>query len=92
MFGLRLPCAQSDRQRTAHCPHPTVQRKLADGQNVRQMLSIAEVSVSAENAKSNWQIEACTFLAHVGRRQIDRGLVKRKEESTVVDCGANPFA
>src|SRR5262245_46535593 len=92
MFDLRVPRAQCNWQRTAHRSHSAIKRKLADSDNVRQVLSFAEVTVRSQNAERNWQIETCAFLAYICRRQIDCRLVKRKEECAVVDGCTNAFA
>lgn len=56
------------------------------------MLGIAEVAVGPEDTQRNRQVEARAFFADIGRRQINRGLVKRKEEGAVIDGGADAFA
>jgi hypothetical protein len=56
------------------------------------VLGVAQVAVSPQNAKCYWQIETCAFFTHVRGRQINRSLVKRKEECAVVDGGPNPLA
>src|SRR5438067_3712886 len=92
MLRLRLPGAQSNRQRAANWPHTAIERQLANGKNVRQMLSISEVAIRSENPERNWQIKTGAFFPHIGWRQIDRRLVNRKEKRAVVDGGANSFA
>ena len=92
MLRLRLPRAQSDRQRAANCPDATVQRQFTNRENVSQVFSISEVTIGAENPQRDRQIEAGAFLAHVCRRQVDRRLVKREEERAVVNGCADAFA
>src|SRR5437588_2644699 len=89
MFGLRLPCPQSNRQRPANWPHPPIKRQLSNCQNVGKVFGIAEIAISTENPEGNRQIKAGTFFAHVGRREIDRGLVKRKEKRAVINRRSN---
>ena len=47
------------------------------------MLCISKVAVCAEDAERNRQVEARALFAHVRRSEIDRRLVKRKEEAAV---------
>ncbi len=81
-----------DRQRAFDRTHASIKRKLADAQNVNQVVRFGEIAVRAENAKRDRQIETRAFFAHVGGREIDRGLLKRKEVAAVLHCGADAFA
>src|SRR6266705_6485702 len=92
MFCLRLARSQRDRQSAADRPHPSIKRQLADGKNVNQMFSLAQISIRAKNAERDWEIKARPFLAHVRGREIDRGFMKREEERAVVDGRADAFA
>ena len=56
------------------------------------MLGVAQISICPEDAKRDRQIETCAFFTNVRRRQINRGLVKGKEECAVVDGGPNPLS
>src|SRR6185503_2192968 len=56
------------------------------------MLSISQIAVRPQNSQRNGQVEACAFFADVGRRQVNRRLVKRKKEGAVINGGTNSFA
>jgi hypothetical protein len=56
------------------------------------VLSVAQISISAKDAKRDRQIETGAFFTHVRGRQVDRGLVKWKEEGAVVNSGTYALA
>src|SRR6266496_4704788 len=89
MLCLRMTSSQSDRQRAANGPYAAIERQLAYRKNVGQVSCITQVTICPKNSKRNGQIETSPFLAHVRWRQVNRRLMKRKEECAVVDGRAN---
>lgn len=81
-----------DGQRALDRAHATVERKLSDGEHVRQAFEFAEIAVRAEDAERDGEVEARALFAHVGGREVDRRLVEREEEAAVVDGGADALA
>src|ERR1043165_4652428 len=56
------------------------------------MFCVSEIAVRSKNAQRNRQVETGALFAHVSRREIDRSFLEWKEESAVVDGGANALA
>ena len=92
MFDQRFARQNRNWQRAFDRPHATIERQLADAENVNQIVFFGEIAVRAENSQRDRQIETRAFFAHVRRRKIDRDLLKRKKETAVCDCRANAFA
>ena len=72
-FHFRPTSLDRDRQSATHSAHASVERKLAHKQRVGDLLFI-QTAISAEDAERHGQVEAGTFFADVGRRQIDGDL------------------
>jgi hypothetical protein len=70
---------------------PSVERKLAHKQRVGYLLLI-QTAVSAQNAERHGQVEARTFLANVGRRQVDGDLGRRNVVAAIFQRRAHPVA
>src|SRR6185369_6200712 len=78
-----------DRQRAFDRSHAAVERKLADTENVNQVLALCELTVSAEYSQRDWQIETRSFFTNIRGSEIDRGLFKWKEVTAVLNCRTN---
>src|SRR5581483_2123362 len=78
-----------NRQRALDRAHTAVERKLTDADDVNKTVVLGKIAVGAKDAERDRQVETRTFLAHVGGREIDRGLLKRKEVTAVLHRGPN---
>src|ERR1019366_9252309 len=90
-FHIRSTGLDRDGQSATDSAHASVERKLADKQRVGDLL-LVQTAICAENAERHGQVKAGTFLANVGRRQIDRDLGGWNIVAAVFQCRADPVA
>jgi len=71
--------AKRNRQQAFHGSHGAGQCEFTDDDEVIKLIGF-ELVVCRENAKRNRQVEARSFLAHVGGREIDREATNRESK------------
>ena len=86
-----IPDRDRDRQCSTHRPHPTIERQLAHAERPSEIIEVSDLTARTENPEGDRKIETRSFLLEVGRCEIDRGLLNRKEVTAVDDCRADPL-
>src|SRR5260370_2623666 len=77
-----------DRQRSAHRREGSVEVKLANDHASGEVVVVKKL-YRVQNAESNREVESRSFFLHIGRREIDGDVARRKPESAVVQRRAN---
>jgi len=79
---------RGDRERPSHRRQGSVERKLTDEHTAGDLFRAQKLR-SVKNAQCDREIEARAFLLHIGGREVDRDVARRKPEAAVVKRGAN---
>ncbi len=82
---------QRSRQRTLDPLDTPVEREFAENQVAAQARAILEHVLRGENSERQRQIERRSFLARVGRREIDRHLARREIEAGIFQRRLDPI-